>query len=181
MVKYIELTQGKRAIVDDEDFEWLNQYRWSAAHTKERWSAVGPIRGEDGKNKTIAMHRLILNAPNGMFVDHINHDPLDNRRANIRLCTPAENTRNRRPQKNGSGYKGVRYKKNQNLWEARIRLNGKRRSIGYYATAVRAAIAYDKAAREMHGEFAHTNFNDGVVGQMGLPIAGIEVKRPKQK
>lgn len=107
-----------------------------------------------------ALHRVITSASPGQSVDHVNHDPSDNRRANLRVCTHAENMRNRRrPSTNKCGLKGVYERKDRRTRRfcAQIKLNGQRRNLGYYATAQEAHAAYCVAARELHGEFARFN------------------------
>lgn len=160
-MKQIPLTQGKVTLVDDEDFEYLNQWKWHAmaddytfyVGRKEGW----PIQ------KTIRMHRVITNAPGGMFVDHINGNGLDNRRSNLRLCTVAENNRNiKGNHRNTTGYKGVTWHKRDHVFIAQIRVNGKLFQVGRFSNALEAAKAYDKVAKEYHGDFASLNFPEGV-------------------
>ncbi len=110
--------------------------------------------------KTIYMHRQIMHAPKGFDVDHRDHNTLDNRRSNLRVCTRSQNLQNKRPQGGVSEYKGVRWHTQIRRWHARIKLNGKRTSLGCFTDEVKAAKAYDKAAREMFGEFACTNFKE---------------------
>ena len=96
-----------------------------------------------------------------MHVDHINGNPLDNRKSNLRICTNAENQRNRGVNKNNtSGYKGVCWAKQNKKWKARIKHNGKLIHLGYYKDKEEAARAYDKKAKELHGEYAYLNFPD---------------------
>ena len=107
------------------------------------------------------MHRLITNAPKGLMVDHINHNGLDNRRKNLRLCTVSQNNRNRRPitrPNKGSKYKGVTFDKKRNLFKAEIQHNKKKYFLGRFKSQIKAAQAYDKKARELFGEFAYLNF-----------------------
>ena len=107
------------------------------------------------------MHRLILNAPKGLVVDHINGNGLDNRKANLRLCTPAQNACNVRPRPGEtSKYKGVAFIKRERRWQVRISFRNKRKWIGYFDTEIDAARAYDQAARRLHKEFASLNFPD---------------------
>lgn len=150
-MKQIPLTQGKVAIVDDADFEYFNQVKWSAVKARDNWYA---IRG----NGT-SMHREIMNAPSGMMIDHINGNGLDNRRENLRLCTNAENLRNRgKTKSNTSGYKGVTWHKGDGKYRAQMTYKGKVFHIGCFDNPVAAARAYDEKARELHGAFARTNF-----------------------
>lgn len=148
-MKNINVGQDLVAIVDDEDFERISQFDWIARKIEGKVYAV----------KMLYLHRVIMNAPAGMVVDHINGDSLDNRRSNLRLCTPAENARNRSKKKNStSGFKGVSWNNMANKWQAQIMANGKLKALGVFVEKEDAARAYDKAARELHGEFARTNF-----------------------
>ena len=158
-MKEIQLTKGFVTLVDDEDYETLSQYRWRALKGSQRtWYAARNIKVA-GKNMTIMMHREIINAPENIFVDHINMDALDNRRENLRLCSKQENCCNKgKFSNNTSGYKGVSWDKRGERWVAQIRVNLSSKHLGYFDTPEDAARAYDKAARQYHGEFARTNF-----------------------
>ncbi len=158
----IPLTQGKYAIVDPEDFERLNKHKWYAVNMKHTFYAQRGISMSD-KRVLIMMHREILKVPDGMFVDHINHNGLDNRKANLRPATRAENSRNRRKfrkRKCYSRFKGVCWHKNKEKWLAQIWFNRKAMYIGYFNDEIQAAKAYDKAAKKYHVEFAVLNFGD---------------------
>ena len=153
--KLIPLTQGKFAIVDAEDFDQLSQYKWQAKKDKTTFYAV---RSEKGT--TIKMHRQILNAPKGLCCDHKNHNGLDNRRSNLRLCTNAQNQYNQRPRNSGSSrYKGVCRQRGRKRWQAEIGFEGRLIHIGCYDYEIDAAIAYDDMAVELFGEFACLNFD----------------------
>ena len=172
MVKKIKLTQGKEAIVDDEDYDRLNEHKWCANReyymNKDKFYVVRRApRDSNEFGKQIRMHRVITNAPKGMQVDHINGNPLDNRKDNLRVCTQQENCMNRRHRTdNKSGYKGVCYvKKPKDMinelskpWHAQLKFNQKHIRLGMYKTKEEAARAYDKKAIELFGEFAHLNF-----------------------
>lgn len=104
------------------------------------------------------MHRQIMGFPK-MEIDHRNLNPLDNRKANLRLSTSSQNKCNKPlGSTNSSGFKGVHLHKDKNRWMAYITLNYKRRYLGYFDSAIEAALAYDKASLELHGEFGRTNF-----------------------
>jgi len=155
-MKEIALTQGFIAIVDDADYEWLVKRKWfySAGYAARKSGRVL------GKSKLIYMHREIIQAPDGIEVDHIRTgETLDNRRENLRLCTTAQNQYNRKIQaNNSSGFKGVHWQKQKQKWCAQIKLHSHSIYIGYFDTAETAAQAYDQKARELFGEFARTNF-----------------------
>ena len=159
-MKEIQLTQGKVALVDDEDYEYLNQWKWYANEWKRgKLYAVRNVR----KNKQYigyeSMHRLLSsNKDKKLVTDHINGNTLDNRKSNLRICTISENTKNRQIQKNNkSGFKGVRYNEKLNKYRAEIYSNRKYYNLGYYIDPKDAAIAYNAAAIKYHGKFANLN------------------------
>lgn len=145
-MKEIVLTQGKVALVDDEDFERLSQWKW---HFTKLGYAV--------RHHGVYMHREILGVPKGTYVDHVNGFRLDNRKANLRACTNSQNMRNRpKTVRNKSGYKGV-FVAQQGKWGACIQIDGRQKHLGFHDTREQAAEAYNKAALELHGEFAVLN------------------------
>ena len=153
-MKVIKLTRGKVAIVDDEDFEELNRYKW---HYNNRGYAARSIGGRKDK-KNVLMHRVMLSTPTGTYVDHINGDKLDNRRVNLRLCTNVENCRNRGKQTNNkSGYKGVVCRSDTGKWVTHIKYNGTRLTFGQFDNKHDAARMYNFWAADLHGEFARLN------------------------
>jgi hypothetical protein len=160
-MKVIPLTQGKVAIVDDADFDILTQWKW-CAHKRgnNSWVACRNVSDGCNKRKTILMHRLILNTPKGMETDHKNGNELDNRRDNLRICTTAQNQQNRHLLQDGKSslFKGVSYRKLSKNWGAWIRVNGHLLNLGHFIDEVKAALAYDGAAKKYFGEFAHPNF-----------------------
>ncbi|MDQ6906714.1 MAG: AP2 domain-containing protein [Chloroflexota bacterium] len=160
----IPLTRGKYALVDAEDFPRLAAYRWHAFHDRKdgRWLAV---RGEririEGRsvNRNVWMHREILGAPDGMPVEHLNDDGLDNRKANLQRSTRAERYAKRgKLSTNTSGYCGVTFYARTGKWRAQIRCDGTTLHLGYFTTAEEAAVAYDRKARAVFGAFAYQNF-----------------------
>lgn len=159
-MKKIPLTQGKFAIVDDSDFEYLNQWKWHAQ--KARTGMFYACRKQwvgNGKYKFISMHRLLLNIEDTKTdVDHGDGNGLNNQRYNIRACTRSQNQMNRnRTVKNSTGFKGVIFRKKTNRFEANISCSGKSIHLGSFKSAQDAAIAYNKAAEKHHGQFAKLN------------------------
>lgn len=162
-MKTIPLTRGLVAIVDDDDYESLSRLKWCACGRAQNEYAVRAITCKGVKNlsRIQFMHRAIMNPPLDMQVDHINGNKLDNRRTNLRLCTPAENSRNQaRPKNNTSGFKGVSWNRREQKWKAVIGVGGKRIGGGSYHTKEEAARAYDELARKHHGEFARLDYRE---------------------
>ncbi len=158
-MKRIPLTQGKFAIVDDEDYEWLVRWKWYVSKKSGLLYAVRNGYCEITKKRyQIHMHRLILGlvTGDGLFTDHIDHNGLNNRRDNLRVCTPQQNQYNRLPQKKGaSEYKGVTW--NRGRWHAEIKFYQKTINLGRFDTEWDAAVAYNNKAIELYGEFAYLN------------------------
>lgn len=159
-MKYIKLTQGKYAIVDDCDYPELSQYKWYAHKQRNTYYAY---RGEslNGKKVVVAMHRQILGLSyrDGKETDHKNHNGLDNKRSNIRICTRFQNSLNQLANKNTtSKYKGESWAKKHKKWYAHIKINQKSYHIGNFDNEIDAAKAYDIKAKELFGDFAYTNF-----------------------
>jgi hypothetical protein len=153
-VKYIELTRGRKAIVDDENFEWLNQWKWNAYGDRYAARAPGPRK----KQKLILMHRLIISTPDDMYTDHINGNGFDNRKINLRICTQSQNGGNSRLSRaNKTGYKGVYYSKPRKKWVAFIRVKRELIYLGYHLTKEEAAAKYNQASKKYFGEFGYLN------------------------
>ena len=159
MSKKIQLTQGKYAIVDDEDFEYLNQWKWYCHKCPSGICYATANIKIDGNYTSFRMHRLIMKVyDKKVFIDHIDHDGLNNQKSNLRESTQSENQRNRGKQRNNtSGFKGVFWNKKAKKWIPAIRINGKMIALGCFDCKIKAAEAYNFAAIEYHGEFAHLN------------------------
>ena len=181
----IESSRGTFAVlVDEDDWEKVNEHtwflKWDSKKKSNKYYAGTHIPHPDGswiprsdrpgqrrrRRKILSMHRLIMNPPKNMQIDHINGNGLDNRKCNLRVCTNAQNNANKPPQKNSkSGLKGVA-KSSKNRWVAYIGTNilregtdkPERRIIGYFSTKEEAGRAYDAAAKERYGEYAWLNF-----------------------
>lgn len=158
MVKEIKLSQGKVALVDDGDFELVSKYKWCAQKAKNENYYAKTNEPCMGKQKPIMMHRIIMNANKGDYVDHINHNGLDNRRCNLRICSQTENMRNKKLHSNNtSGYKGVYWGVKEKKWVAQIKNDQKVIWLGSFKNIIDAASAYNQAAIKYHGEFAKLN------------------------
>ncbi len=156
-MKRIKLTRNQYTVIDDADYAELMKHKWYAQATGYGYTAVRDIR-DGGKRRRIYMHRQIKETPDGMETDHANHNTLDNRKANLRICSHAENQHNTRSQKGSSRYKGVGFHKAVKKWQASIRFNSRLRHLGYFTSETEAAKAYDAKAIELFGDFACMNF-----------------------
>ena len=141
------------ALVDDKDYDWLNQWKWTS------WEGYGTIYACRMDGTLIFMHRVILETPPDKLSDHRDGNGLNNQRYNLRICSKSENSRNcKKHCKSSSIYKGVSLDKRLNLWEARITYNRKHIFLGRHKIESDAALAYDRRALELFGEFANLNF-----------------------
>lgn len=140
--------------MDDEDYERLSQYKWHVT-----WNGYAARYGwVDGEYRYIRMHREILEAPDGLDVDHINGDRLDNRKSNLRIVTRTQNNYNSKVRRNkASRFKGVYWSKQKRKWHARIFIGGRNIHLGFYDSEEDAARAYNEAAKKYLGEYARIN------------------------
>lgn len=163
-MKEVPLTNSDLvAMVDDEDYEKVSGYAWALTKSGRRTQYAIYDRGHGENRVRLLMHRLITDAPTGKVVDHINGEGLDNRRANLRVCTITENLWNQPKQRKAntsSPYKGVSYCATTGRWKVQIRKRGKHVWVGRFPTEVEAAEAADDAMVAHHGEFAYLNFPD---------------------
>lgn len=154
----IALSREKWALVDIDDFYKISNLTWcymtngyASTHTSRKL----------GKSRLLYMHRVVMGNPEGKEIDHINNDPLDNRKHNLRVATRSENMRNyKRLTKGSSQYKGVCWAKEENRWKAQIGFDKVNYHIGYFKTEEEAAKAYDEKAKELFGEFAYINIKE---------------------
>lgn len=152
-LREIPLTQGKVALVDDEDYDWLSPYSW-------RYNNNGYARTVvygNSTRKDMYMHRMILRADQGMIVDHINGDKLDNRRDNLRKVSAQENSANSAKKSKRNQYKGATWSRVSRKWMAQISHNYTYYYLGLFDTEEEAAHAYNEKAVELFGDYARLN------------------------
>lgn len=161
-VAFVTLSKGYVAVIDATDVPIVDGYNWCAKIDRRSDGTVRSVYAvrnskHDGRNTLVHLHRVLLCAPEGLEVDHKDGDGLNNRRSNIRLASRRENQRNqRRNTSNSSGVKGVSFYKSRAKWHARIKRDGKRFHLGFFASLEEAASAYKQASAQMHGEFGRT-------------------------
>lgn len=157
-MKYIELTQNKKAMVDDADYEWLNSFKWYFHPHRQTGYAEHTMK-VDGKKTNVKMHHMIIGKPpKGFVTDHQDNNGVNNQRHNLRFCTDAENKRNRgKTRKNSSGIKGVYWQKQISRWYSRIMVDNEDIYLGTFDTPEQASEAYNKAALKYHGKYARLN------------------------
>lgn len=148
-MKYIKLTNGSIALVDDEDFDWISKFNWYflKANRSDNGYAYTTKKG-----MSILMHRLIMNTPKGLFTDHINRNKLDNRKENLRIVTPSENNLNTKLKStNTSGYRGVTFHKEKRKFMSQLSFNNNYFFLGYFDNPKDASRAYEEKLGQIHG------------------------------
>jgi len=163
-MKEIQLGNNQGVVlVDDEDYEELIKFNWTVdKRSTGNYAKRMRLRSEEHPTKKIYMHRQLMGFPN-CYVDHRDHNTLNNQKQNLRVCIPTDSNRNRNKQTSYGGkltlskYKGVTYNKGTRSWQAQIRMNDRTTRIGGYASEIEAAIAYNEEAKAMFGEFAVLN------------------------
>lgn len=154
-MKYVALSQGQRAIVDDEMFDEISKFNWTFQKAKKDDGYAFRRPTVNGKRVLILMHREIMKPGDGLEVDHINRNKLDNRKENLRICSTEENLRNRGTQKNNkSGYRGVSWNRNAKKWHAQISIGHRRTHLGYFPDKFEAIGVYNQMAVRYYGPFA---------------------------
>ena len=156
-MKEIQLTQGKVALVDDEDYDFLMQWKWHVIKPNRNNYYVRRVVYYGKKRTSILMHREIIKC-DGFIIDHISGNGLDNQKCNLRICKTEQNVLNRRKNINNlSGYKGVSWFKTHKKWRAQIQYKKIVYHLGVFEKRIDAAKAYNNAAQKYHGEFANLN------------------------
>lgn len=160
---YVPLTQGYEAVINVEDVRKVEGRNWNAYIERRKDGSIKAVYGrsnvprDGGGQRTILLHRVIVDAEGGTLVDHADTNGLNNLRSNLRVVTELQNARNARTRlDNTSGYKGVTWHNQRRKWKAQIWHGGKQRSLGLFISPEDAAAAYARASAEYHGEFGRT-------------------------
>lgn len=158
-MKTIELGGGFQTFIDDEDHEELIKYRWRTHRNGRNSFYAAWTTTRDGMGVRVFMHKFLMGAGRGQEVDHINRNGLDNRKENLRLCTRSQNNINviKKRRRLYEGPRGVNWHKDRKMWRARIKKDGREYALGYFHSVIEASAAYDRAAKELHGDFAILN------------------------
>ncbi len=175
----IELTQGQVALVDAEDYDRINKWNWCAIWKSNTFYACAHGHCNDTRN-SLAMARLVMNVSDRkIYVDHRNHQTLDNRKENLRLCTNAQNVQHHRlGKRNKSGYAGVLWLESKKRWEVRITVNYKTTHLGYYENKEEAISVRLNAEKKLFGEFA-CQLGKAYVGTGPTKYPSIQRKRKR--
>jgi hypothetical protein len=167
VIRYVTCKGAKEGVIlDKEDAIRIDQHTWTGSDNGNGITYVHrkTKKGEGGKPRKIYLHRVLAGAVEGEYVDHINRNPLDNRKSNLRIASRTINNINRGKNKTWKGrptssvYKGVSWNQKMKMWQAYICCNSKRKHLGYFTEERGAALAYDIRAYELHGEYAYQNF-----------------------
>lgn len=149
-MKILQTKDGFETVVDDEVYEWASKLEWKISN-------MGYVSYRKGRDR-IFLHRMICKTPDDYITDHINGNKLDNLTCNLRVVTNKQNVWNNGIRNdNSSGYRGVWYRKDRGRWQAEIKAEGKKYSLGCYDTAVEAAVVYNRKAKELYGKYARLN------------------------
>lgn len=166
-MKKIPLTRGKVAVIDDKDYVYVEPFKWCAMPNGTTWYAITNVRCPDGKQRQVRMHRLLMGVKrrDGMEVDHVNHNGLDNRRNNLRVCTHQQNMCNGKAKRGKSRFRGLSWDASRQWWRVSLRVYGRDRYVGIYKDEMQAALGYDLAALRTHKEYACCNLMDNLIGR----------------
>lgn len=159
-MKTVSVSNGRVALVDDEDYKWISRFKWHAVLMGRGFYVMRNRRISDGPGPgTILLHRAILEAPASFEVDHRNGDGLDNQRKNLRLATSQQNQRafQRKAAGKTSRFRGVCWHKAAEKWSAQLKISRRKIHLGLFSDEEAAARAYDSAVRVAYGEFSHPN------------------------
>jgi hypothetical protein len=160
----IPLSQGRIALIDDEDVAIVSQYRWHAIRQETLRAAPRWYAGANIRNRTVLLHQIVSGAPG---VDHIDGDGLNNQKHNLRAASKSQNAANAQKRSGTtSRYKGVSKDKRRGDWKAEISCGGTRHWLGYYMREEEAAMAYDRKAVELFGAYARLNFGPEFLGEL---------------
>jgi hypothetical protein len=152
-MRKIKLTQGKTALVSDQDWSRVRKFKWYAVHMDKQWYAQAALPNGRRNPPTILLHQFIRNGER--HVDHRNCNGLDNRRRNLRSASRSQNLCNRgKTRANTSGFKGVTWSKEKQKWQAQIKFEGVYKMLGRFKSKRKAAQVYARAAKRIHKEFA---------------------------
>lgn len=151
--------------IDEDDWNRIKGYTWRELPCGYIATVVGIKNCGKYRQKTVYLHKMIMDAPSGFQVDHIDGNRKNNNKSNLRICTGHQNVWNRKKQKGSSKYKGVSWHGWNKTWMAGIRHNNKKIFLGYFKIEEEAARAYDEKAVELFGEFARTNVMEGLLNE----------------